>query len=132
MRPWGISNECFAPAIQFGIIVVGGVAVEQRATGHLEAVAVFTECLEPMPEICRFLGIVIRMYYRDHLPPHFHAEYGEHEITVEIDSGIVEGRFPRRALTAVLDWYSLRRDELARNWELVQARQPLNPIEPLE
>jgi hypothetical protein len=85
-----------------------------------------------MPEISRFLGIVIRMHYRDHLPPHFHAEYGEHEITVDIDSGIVQGRFPRRALTAVLDWYNLHQDELARNWELIQGRQPLNPIEPLE
>ncbi len=72
------------------------------------------------------------MYYRDHNPPHFHAEYGEHEITVEIESGIVEGRFPRRALAAVLDWYKLHQNELARNWELVQARQPLDPIEPLE
>jgi hypothetical protein len=85
-----------------------------------------------MPEISRFLGITIRMRYRDHLPPHFHAEYGEHEITVEIDSGIVQGRFPRRALTAVLDWYALHRNDLARNWELVEARQPLNPIDPLE
>ena len=41
-----------------------------------------------MPEISRFLGIVIRMYYRDHAPPHFHAEYGDHEITVEIDSNV--------------------------------------------
>lgn len=85
-----------------------------------------------MPEISRFLGIIIRMYYRDHLPAHFHAEYGEHEITVEIVSGVVQGRFPRRALTAVLDWYGLHQPELARNWELILARQPLNPIEPLE
>jgi hypothetical protein len=88
--------------------------------------------LRQMPEISRFLGIVIRMHYRDHPPPHFHAEYGEHEITVDIESGIVQGRFPRRALTAVLDWYNLHQDELARNWELIQGRQPLNPIEPLE
>lgn len=87
---------------------------------------------EPMPEISRFLGIVIRMYYRDHRPPHFHAEYGEHEITVEIESGIVQGRFPRRALNAVLDWYSLHQNELARNWELGESQQPLIPIEPLE
>ena len=85
-----------------------------------------------MPEISRFLGIVIRMYYRDHLPPHFHAEYGEHEITVEIDSGIVQGRFPRRALSAVLDWYNMHQDELAENWELARQERPLNPIEPLE
>ncbi len=85
-----------------------------------------------MPEISRFLGIVIRMYYRDHPPAHFHAEYGQHEITVEIQSGIVQGRFPRRALTAVLDWYGLHQDELARNGELIEAQQPLHPIEPLE
>ena len=66
-----------------------------------------------MPEISRFLVIVIRMYF-------------------DIDSGIVRGRFPRRALTAVLEWYNLHQNQLARNWELVQARQPLNPIEPLE
>ena len=85
-----------------------------------------------MPEISRFLGIVIRMYYRDHPPAHFHAEYGEYEITVEIGSGIVEGKFPRRALTAVLDWYHLRQDELARNWEIARQEQPLNRIDPLE
>jgi hypothetical protein len=56
-----------------------------------------------MPEISRFLGIVIRMFYRDHAPPHFHAEYGAYEITVEIETGIVEGKFPKRALRAVLE-----------------------------
>ena len=85
-----------------------------------------------MPEISRFLGIVIRMYYRDHPPPHFHAEYAEHEITVEIDSGMVDGRFPRRALSAVLDWYALHHDELLANWNLARHEQPLRPIDPLE
>ncbi len=85
-----------------------------------------------MPEISRFLGIVIRMYYRDHAPPHFHAEYGEHEITVEIESGVVNGRFPRRALTAVLEWYELHRDELLDDWQLARQKQPLHRIDPLE
>ncbi len=85
-----------------------------------------------MPEISRFLGIVIRMYYRDHAPPHFHAEYGDHEITVEINTGIIEGRFPRRALTSVLEWYSLHQEELAENWELAREEQPLRKIPPLE
>jgi hypothetical protein len=48
-----------------------------------------------MPEISRFLGISITMYYREHGPPHFHAEYGEFEIRVEIESGIVSGRLPK-------------------------------------
>jgi len=50
------------------------------------------------------------MYFCDHLPAHFHAEYGESEITVEIETGIVNGRFPGRALNAVLEWY------LMNNW----------------
>lgn len=85
-----------------------------------------------MPELCRFLGIVIRMYYRDHLPPHFHAEYGEYEITVDIYSGVVQGRFPRRALSAVLDWYGMHQRELAENWELARQELPLTRIDPLE
>jgi hypothetical protein len=56
-----------------------------------------------MPELCRFLGIVIYMYYKDHAPPHFHAEYAEFEITVEIESGVVTGEFPRRALNLVME-----------------------------
>lgn len=85
-----------------------------------------------MPEISRFLGIIIRMFYRDHAPPHFHAEYGDFEITVEIESGIVEGRFPKRALAATLEWYAIHRDELLRNWDLARAEEPLNKIQPLE
>ena len=55
------------------------------------------------------------MYIREHAPPHFHAEYGEYEITVDINSGVVTGKFPRRALTAVLEWYLLHKDELMAN-----------------
>jgi hypothetical protein len=56
-----------------------------------------------MPELSRFLGIVIAMYYRDHPPPHFHAIYGEFDITVDIVSGQVNGAFPKRALAHVLE-----------------------------
>jgi hypothetical protein len=85
-----------------------------------------------MPEISRFRGIVIRMYYRDHAPPHFHAECGEHEISVELEDGIVEGRFPRRALADVLAWHGLHQAELAEDWRLARAELPLNQIPPLE
>ena len=51
-----------------------------------------------MPVISRFLGIVISMYWDDHLPPHFHAKYGEYEVTVNIETGVIEGKFPKRAL----------------------------------
>lgn len=85
-----------------------------------------------MPEISRFLGIIIYMYYKEHSPPHFHAEYNEYSITVEIESGIVNGKFPKRALRAVLDWLDLHKKELLIDWELAINKQPLNKIEPLE
>jgi len=85
-----------------------------------------------MPEISRFLGIIIAMYYRDHSPPHFHAIYGDYEITVEIESGIINGRFPKRALKLVLEWLDIHKDELLENWRLAEGRRPLNKIQPLE
>jgi len=85
-----------------------------------------------MPEISRFLGIVIRMYYRDHSPSHFHATYGDYDITVEIETGVTQGRFPRRALSAVLEWYEQHQDELRANWERARREEPLEKIEALE
>jgi hypothetical protein len=85
-----------------------------------------------MPEISRFLAIIIRMYLREHAPAHFHAEYGEYEITVDIETGVVNGRFPRRALSAVLDGYVLHQGELMANWQAALDRKPLSKIAPLE
>lgn len=85
-----------------------------------------------MPEISRFLGIVIYMLYDDHPPPHFHADYGEYRISVEIATGVVEGRFPRRALKAVMEWHELHRDELMNDWLLAERHEPLRRIPPLE
>ncbi len=85
-----------------------------------------------MPEICGFLGVVIYMYYKEHSPAHFHAIYNEYSITVEIESGIVQGKFPKRALKAVLEWLDIYKNELLENWELTKKRMPLNNIEPLE
>jgi hypothetical protein len=85
-----------------------------------------------VPELSRFLGIVIAMFYQDHEPAHFHAVYGEYEIKVGIEDGVVTGEFPRRALRHVLEWYELHKAELAENWNRAKERQPLNPIPPLE
>ena len=85
-----------------------------------------------MPEISRFLGIVIAMFYRDHTPAHFHAKYGEYEVTVEIETGVVQGTFPPRALSHVLEWHRIHKNSLAEDWELARSRQPLKPIPPLE
>lgn len=72
------------------------------------------------------------VFYREHGPPHFHAVYGEFEITVEIVSGVVTGRFPKRALGHVLEWTELHRDELLENWNLARDKKPLKAIAPLE
>jgi hypothetical protein len=85
-----------------------------------------------MPELSRFLGIIIAMFYKDHAPPHFHSIYGEYEITVEIESGVINGRFPRRALRLVLEWLELHKDELLENWQLAEENKPLKKIAPLE
>jgi len=85
-----------------------------------------------MPEISRFLGIIIMMQWRDHNPPHIHARYGEYEITVDINNLVIEGKFPRRALNLVFEWVELHRTELLEDWELAQKREPLKAITPLE
>jgi hypothetical protein len=85
-----------------------------------------------MPELCRFLGIVIFMNFNDHNPPHFHASYGDYEITIEINSGIVEGKFPKRALNLVMEWYELHKEELLENWMLIASSGDFKKIKPLE
>ena len=85
-----------------------------------------------MPEISRFLGIVIGMFAREHPPPHFHAVYGEYHITVDIQSGAVNGDFPKRALRLVLEWLNLHKDELFESWYLIQEGRPVKKIKPLE
>ena len=72
------------------------------------------------------------MYWNDHLPSHFHAKYGEYEITVNIETGVIEGKFPRRALKLLLEWYEIHKDALARNWELCRNKEMPKEIEPLE
>jgi len=85
-----------------------------------------------MPVISKFLGIIIAMYWDDHSPPHFHAKYAEYEITVNIHTGVVEGKFPKRALKHVLEWYELHKDELVDDWKLCQENEHPKSIEPLE
>ena len=85
-----------------------------------------------MPELSRFLGIVIGIFPREHPPPHFHAVYGEYQITVEINSGVIHGDFPKRALRLVLEWLDLHQEELIADWDLIQAGHPPKRIEPLE
>lgn len=86
-----------------------------------------------MPEISRFFGISICMYYNDHEPSHFHALYSEHEAIVEIGTlAVYRGSLPRRAMALVLEWASLHRTELRDNWNRARQGQTVVEIEPLE
>jgi hypothetical protein len=86
-----------------------------------------------MPQISYFFGIAIYMYYTDHAPPHFHAEYGEDEAVYRIDTlELLRGKLPRRAHGLVLEWASLRREELWANWHRARAGVKLTVILPLD
>lgn len=85
-----------------------------------------------MPTISTFFGIVIRMYYDDHSPPHFHAYYAEHDAELAIDTlEVLQGKLPKRALALVLEWAAEHREELRENWNLAAKHETLNRIEPL-
>jgi len=85
-----------------------------------------------MPEISRFYGITVRMFFSDHAPPHIHIEYQDYEAKVNIKDGVVKGEMPRRALKLVYEWLDLHVEELLENWELAQKQKPLFKIEPLK
>ena len=86
-----------------------------------------------MPEVSRFFGIVIRMYFDDHNPPHFHAIYAGNEARVGIDPIIfLEGKLPNRAASMVIEWAALHQRELLQDWDRLRDDQSLIRIEPLE
>ena len=86
-----------------------------------------------MPSISQFFGIVIRMFFNDHAPPHFHVQYNEFKAVVNIAHlAVTEGKLPRRAQELVLDWAELHRAELLENWDLCRAKQQPKKIPPLE
>lgn len=85
-----------------------------------------------MPEICRFFGIVVRMHFDDHDPPHFHVEYGGETAVVSIeDLTLISGAIPPRALGLTVEWAALHRDELRQLWRRARNLEPLHRIDPL-
>jgi hypothetical protein len=86
-----------------------------------------------VPEISRFFGIVIKMFFDDHNPPHFHAEYAGGLALIDIRTlAVFSGRLPPRAMGLVIEWATRHREELLADWERAQAQQDLRPIAPLE
>lgn len=86
-----------------------------------------------MPEISRFYGIIIRMYFSDHNPPHFHAEYQGKQAEYNIKTlEIIAGKISKRANALILEWASLHRNELLENWEKSQIPAKMKTIKPLK
>jgi len=86
-----------------------------------------------MPEICRFYGIVIGMFFDDHSPPHFHVRYGEHEAVIRIhDLLVTEGQLPPRTLGLVIECAAKHRAALLRNWNAIETGRPMRKIAPLD
>lgn len=85
-----------------------------------------------MPEISRFYGIIIAMFYDDHNPPHFHARYGKDNVVIGIESlRVLEGHIPNRALSLVMEWASQHQKALLADWNLAQKNKPPKKISPL-
>jgi len=86
-----------------------------------------------MPELSRFFGIIIAMYYDDHAPPHFHVRYGRHSAIMAIDTlALIAGDMPPRARGLVVEWATMHQHELREAWRLAVSHAPLLPIAPLE
>lgn len=85
-----------------------------------------------MPRICAFYGIDIYMYFRDHSPPHFHAQYGDAEAAINIETlEIIAGDLPARATRLVAEWAEQHQSELLENWQRARNHDPLQDIDPL-
>lgn len=86
-----------------------------------------------MPTISVFFGIIIRMYYDDHAPSHFHAYYGEYSAQISIESlDVIGGLLPKRVLALAVEWAIEHREELRADWLRAGEHQPLLSIDPLE
>lgn len=86
-----------------------------------------------MPEVSRFYGIIIALYYDDHAPPHFHAKYGGDQASILIETGeLLDGSLSTRARRLIEEWRLLHESELKENWRLARTKHPLKKIEPLE
>jgi hypothetical protein len=85
-----------------------------------------------VPIISAFFGIVIRMFYKEHGPAHFHAEHAGQRATFDFDGALVAGGIrSRKARERIRDWARSHRAELEANWEKMKAGHPLDSIEPL-
>lgn len=103
---------------------------ERRLAGILDRKGLGAE----MPEVSRFLGIIIKMMYADddrHHKPHVHVYYGEYRASIALDGELLAGSLPARQLRIASGWIALHEDELYAAWNLAVAGRPFPKIDPL-
>ena len=99
---------------------------------HQHDAGELVELASRMPTISTFYGILIRMFFNDHAPPHFHARYGEFEATIDLGTlEVRQGELPSRALSLVKEWAIIHREELEEDWRLCRENAPPVKIDPL-
>jgi hypothetical protein len=86
-----------------------------------------------MPEVSRFFGIIIRMFFKEHNPPHIHAEHQGNKAVFDLNGNIIKGNIKSRtAIKLVREWIDLHVDELINDWDLAQSGEDINKIDPLD
>ena len=85
-----------------------------------------------MPEICRFFGIIIYLYWKDHNPPHIHFTYGIYECSISVIDRIVDGKAPAKVISKVNEWIDLHEEEILNLWEQAQLGSVIKKIAPLK
>ena len=78
-----------------------------------------------MPEICKFYGIIISLYWRDHNPPHIHFTYGDYECSISVLDRVVDGKAPSKVIAKVNEWMNLHEAEILTLWEKAQKGEKL-------
>ena len=86
-----------------------------------------------MPEISRFLGIVVQMYFNKHNPPHFHVKYNNYRAQIDIETlRIIGGHLPPKVFSLVVKWASIYQEDLRKNWRNILENGTFTKINPLE
>ncbi len=86
-----------------------------------------------MPIVSRFFGIIIRMFYDEHNPPHFHAEYQGKKAVFDFEGNVIKGNLSSRTATKLVrEWVDLHASDLEEDWELARAGNEIKKIEPLD
>jgi len=86
-----------------------------------------------MPIITKFFGIILRMFYDEHNPPHLHAEYQKKKAVFDFYGNIIKGNLESRTATKLIrEWIDIHIKELEEDWKLARQGKTINEIEPLK